>query len=377
MSEIFSKILKDKNGKVLNVGSKYTQPEWGSEVAEVEILPQTSFNSDSEVSLGGLFVFKYPTSRRLEAEKEYIVEFNGKEYILTAWEHHQTIPMNPPVEMTFTVLGNGMVANVEGVETNIPFGIVQGENHEIKDGQLKIFDGSTYATISIKAVEETIHKLPSKYVEGVGKYKQPEWGAEEVVLLPETELAFAMNDDLGMDCAFVELSQALAADTSYAISFNGTVYNCKSIAADDGSIVVGNATAIDGAGNDEPFMLLDMGGMNIVIPLDGSASATMSVVKEIAHEIPTMYLETKEPLIVNCNVQALVNGFTYEMVVEAIKQGRTVFLQSITNTALSACVGLSVRDQPVFINAYEDSISVHFINEDGAIVTRTYSPSDN
>lgn len=124
------------------------------------------------------------------------------------------------------------------------------------------------------------------------KYKQPEWGAEEVVLLPETELAFAMNDDLGMDCAFVELSQALAADASYTINFNGAVYNCKSTAAEDGSIVVGNATALGGAGNDEPFMLLDMGGMNIVIPLDGSASATMSVAISDVHKIPAAYVET-------------------------------------------------------------------------------------
>ena len=212
---------------------------------------------------------------------------------------------------------------------------------------------------------------------GGSKYKQPEWGAEEVVLLPETELAFAMNDDLGMDCAFVELSQALAADASYAINFNGTVYNCKAIASESGEIVVGNVTALGGAGNDEPFVLFDTGGMNIVIPLDGSASATMSVARETVHEISAKYLGVKEPLIVNCNVQALVNGFTYEMVVEAIKQGRTVFLKSITNTALSACVGLSVRDQPVFINADDGSISVQFIKEDGAIVTRTYSPSDN
>lgn len=170
------------------------------------------------------------------------------------------------------------------------------------------------------------------------KYKQPEWGAEEVVLLPETELAFAMNDDLGMDCAFVELSQALAADTSYTINFNGVVYNCKSIAADDGSIIVGNATALGGTGNDEPFMLLETGGMNIVVPLDGSTSATMSIAECTIHKIHAPYTVAETMCV---HVTAPLDGTitadkTYAEILEAVDAGVFVFLDVIGSNSAGA-----------------------------------------
>lgn len=210
------------------------------------------------------------------------------------------------------------------------------------------------------------------------KYKQPEWGAEEVVLLPETELAFAMNDDLGMDCAFVELSQHLAADTSYAINFNGTVYNCKSIAADDGSIVVGNATALGGAGNDEPFMLLDMGGMNIVVPLDGSTSATMSVARSDVHEIPASYLGTKDPLIVTVVKPHSQGSYdcseTAASIYAAVKSGRLVYLDIDTGLQhtdellpLMNATDRTARFGKFYINPNNISFSMYYIDDDGVL----------
>lgn len=214
------------------------------------------------------------------------------------------------------------------------------------------------------------------------KYKQPEWGVDEVVLLPETELAFAMNDDLGMDCAFVELSQALAADASYTINFNGVVYNCKAVASENGEIVVGNATVLGGAGNNEPFMLLDMGGMNIVIPLDGSASATMSVAKEITHEIPSSYLETKEPLIVTVvkknNNGKNVCSETAESIYEAVKAGRLVYLDPDTGMQVAdALIPLmnttdhSAQFGKFYINPNDVAFRTYEIDNDG-VLTESY-----
>lgn len=365
--------------------SKYKQPDWGSEFAEVEILPQTSFNSDSEVSLGGLFVIKYPTSNRLEAGKEYVVEFNGKKYVLTAWEHHHTIPTNPPVEMTFTVLGNGMVANVEGVETNIPFGIVQGENHENKDGQLKTFDGSTNVTISIKAVEETIHKLPSKYVEGAagGKYKQPEWGAETAIvdILPETELTIL--EEVG--AAMVMQEVTLTEGNVYTVNYNGTEYACTTISNGDANLLLGNAGAIDETFpvTDEPFIFMTipkeqrdqyMGAYAIAMPLDGTTSFTLFIRGEVetVYKIPSKYVDDHAPIILEYGTDGKV-PMTSGEIITAIKAGRQVYLDHLIDSAFYTFDSINDHGTPKFRYTALDHVYYATVDYRGYVTITKYS----
>lgn len=353
--------------------SKYKQPDWGSEVAEVEILPQTSFGADDAIN--GMYDLTSPALKSIEVGKEYIVNFNGTKYTCTA--QMGAFPWGDSI-----FIGNSAGTQLE--DNDEPFTVVIPPDELVSDGRFPqgivgLNDSTITAfTISIKAVDKVYHKIPGEYVGGVGKYKQPEWGAEEVVLLPETELAFAMNDDLGMDCAFVELSQALAADASYAISFNGTVYNCKSIAADDGSIIVGNATALGGAGNDEPFMLLDMGGMNIVVPLDGSTSATMSVARSDVHEIPASYLGAKDPLIVTVVNPIFGGGYncseTAASIYAAVKSGRLVYLDIDTGMQytdellpLMNATDSTARFGKFYINPNDISLHTYDIDKDGVL----------
>lgn len=151
MSEIFSKILKDKNGKVLNVGSKYQQPEWGVE-ENVVIFPEATLTIDEDA---GAAVLTAPIG--LESGKVYTVNFNGTDYECTAVaENIEGIPT--------VLLGNA--AALGGTDTSEPFFIAEHPEWVAKvQGYYALcvaLDGSATPTMSIKG--DYIHKLSSQYV---------------------------------------------------------------------------------------------------------------------------------------------------------------------------------------------------------------------
>ena len=78
MSEIFSKILKDKNGKVLNVGSKYKQPEWGVE-ENGALLPEATYEINPD--LGAAMVVT-PLNASIVDGCVYTVNYGGVDYSL-------------------------------------------------------------------------------------------------------------------------------------------------------------------------------------------------------------------------------------------------------------------------------------------------------
>lgn len=153
MSEIFSKILKDKNGKVLNVGSKYKQPEWGAEENGV-ILPEVTLTEVAE-DIGGFAVVS-PFTQPIEANRVYIIKYNGVEYPCTAIEM---------ADLGGFVLGNGAAFEVNTPNADAPFmfmalywDVAQAE------GIYAFFiplDGSESCTISVMG--NLMHTIPPEY----------------------------------------------------------------------------------------------------------------------------------------------------------------------------------------------------------------------
>ncbi len=149
MSEIFSKILKDKNGKKLNVGSKYTQPEWGVEENGV-ILPESTFTGEEELSITQPFA--------LVAGREYVVNWNGTPYKCKAEEIQG--------DTTMVAVGN-IGAATGGESTDEPFIIMCIPSELVEDmgmyGAAMAFDGSTSVTLSI--IGSVFHVIPSEHLE--------------------------------------------------------------------------------------------------------------------------------------------------------------------------------------------------------------------
>lgn len=153
MSEIFSKILKDKNGKVLNVGSKYKQPEWGADTAIVDILPETELTILSEDEPMAVIQEKVT----LVSGAVYTVNYNGTEYNCTAYASE---------DGSVVTLGNAAADG--GEDTGEPFyGGIYSDDMAAEMGFHAIIvplDGSTTFTVSIKGEVESIHTIPPEYI---------------------------------------------------------------------------------------------------------------------------------------------------------------------------------------------------------------------
>ena len=157
MSEIFSKILKDKNGKVLNVGSMYQQPEWGAETAIVDILPETTIAIPTEEPMVLLEGFT-----GLVKGNKYIVNWNGTEHTYIAVNIQDYIGYEGTTEQI--AIGNMAAAGIPGLEDDgNPYVIMT----DVEQGftMAVAFDGSTSATLSIKGEGNEIHAIPADYVE--------------------------------------------------------------------------------------------------------------------------------------------------------------------------------------------------------------------
>lgn len=141
--------------------SKYKQPDWGSEFAEVEILPQTSFGADQLQDDSWPITSALPNS--IQADKEYTINYNGKKYTCTAFK------MDDDEGVPLICMGNGSHLGEE-YASDAPFLFTElpkaaAEEYGIY-ALLTPLDGSTYATISIKAVDKVYHKIPAEYVSG-------------------------------------------------------------------------------------------------------------------------------------------------------------------------------------------------------------------
>lgn len=164
MSEIFSKILKDKNGKVLNVGSQYQQPDWGVDTTTiVDILPETTFEASEDT--GGMAPITNPLLYDLVGGNTYEVRYNGSSYSCVCFNFSDGREGSGQL-----YLGNAAAAgNEDAPATDEPFvvAIFYGTSLEENGvpGMVIPLDGSATFTLSIRGASNEMHAIPAKYVE--------------------------------------------------------------------------------------------------------------------------------------------------------------------------------------------------------------------
>lgn len=97
-----------------------------------------------------------------------------------------------------------------------------------------------------------------------------------------------------------------ASTERYVVTYNGVPYTCKAqvITGDNTFICLGNATKFGGTSNGEPFQIVQSGNVGeshygILVPLDGSTTATMELVNEwdSTRTISPSYLPSGTPYI--------------------------------------------------------------------------------
>ncbi len=334
MSEIFSKILKDKNGKVLNVGSKYQQPEWGSETAIVEILPEAQYTATAETEGAAPVMQLVP----VEAEQACTVTYNGVAYNCTA------IPVEEDGVVTQFALGNTEI--MSGGDTGEPFLCIFVASEETASqigfyGLILPLDGSETFTLSIMGEVKTYTKIPFEYITA-SKYKQPDWGIREIEnaeIMPYQ----VVNGQSTYNFTSPPTNMPVVGK-EYTVTWGGEEYKCTAMYnTTDGipMVVIGNGDIFGLQHNNEPFMFVFVypeyygeTGMTGYLTAGTSTVVDFSIrgyAKEVI-KVPLKYIERApiEPLIVelSLNGTTVVIDSDYATIRSAIESGRNVYLKN-------------------------------------------------
>lgn len=256
--------------------SKYKQPEWGADTTIVDILPETELTILEEVG-ASLIMQEVP----LTAGNVYTVNFNGTEYACATISNGSEN----------LLLGNAGAIDETFPVTDEPFIFmtIPEEQRDQYMGACAVavpLDGSETFTFAIKGDGTAYKRIPSEYI---GTYDQPKWGEEkDAVVLPETEVASTQFD--------ITTQFTLEIGKTYYVYWNGTKYSVTGRGV-GGSIAVGNVDKYMATGDTgEPFLIVTNqdtsdGVFGIVIILDGSSPATVSIMADVMHEIPGGYIE--------------------------------------------------------------------------------------
>lgn len=219
------------------------------------------------------------------------------------------------------------------------------------------------------------------------KCKQPDWGVEEgCVNLPETTVEFA--DGQGM--IVTALTQWVEVGNTYDVAWNGTTYECIGQLNDiDGTafVLLGNGEMMGAAGNGEPFMIMivpesnyaQMGASAMVMALDGSTTATLSISGDAYHRIPASYLDKAlqnsnkaHMFYVNNDGNWYANeGQTVQSVYDAINAGKTVYLNyngrifPLTQTFTTSDSGSAIYFSGTYVNSNTNEAVTHYFSVAG------------
>lgn len=124
-----------------------------TEEQQKEILPETAYETayDSNVQLQLTQLTLYDC---LESGKTYVVNFNGVEYVCTAF----------PLDDAMVFIGNGVMGDV-GDDTGEPFLFANYASSLLCDFAVNNAEqDNTTGTVSITKIEEVVHQLDEKYI---------------------------------------------------------------------------------------------------------------------------------------------------------------------------------------------------------------------
>jgi hypothetical protein len=205
-------------------------------------------------------------------------------------------------------------------------------------------------------IPATLKPIAHKYLPAGYPYAEP------TVFLPETEPVFSA--DMG---GFIIMS-GLDADMfivgqSYTVNWNGTNYETRAqLSSDNGmnAIILGDMGAMQGVPTTgEPFvvMILDaaaqaaMGIAAMVIPIDGSASVTLSIIGEILTPVDAKFLPNATVFV---DVYGTIGG-TYAN--SDSEKPENISKQSHTNAEILA---LAKMGKNVIIRNYDSETGTAF-----------------
>lgn len=228
-------------------------------------------------------------------------------------------------------------------EEFLPEGVVKTVNGSKPDekGNVSISAGGGG---SIDVTAEVGQTIVVEEVDGNGKptkwkaaeYQPRTHWTENATILPETVVE--VDPDAGMGLIPVDFT--VEGGEKYTVKYNGVDYAVECTAVEDG-MFMGNIGSL-GEGfeglpvTNDPFALMygaigedDEGNQIygwVIVPLDGSASVSLSVFGEVATKIPTKYLDKKW---VGNIASAAINGAMSEINEKQGKQG--VEIENIKN----------------------------------------------
>lgn len=361
----------DENGIVHKLSNKYIDADWMA-TSEDFIDPSVIIPEQKVTSLWS------NRQMDLQAGIVYDVHINGVIYPCEAWGSGQSVYLGNNTSLTrndypfciywaggtatsgmffhnntlespiyMKVTGHSYTVYNKLPEEFLPEGVVKTVNGSKPDenGNVSISTGGGGGG-SIDVTAEVGQTIVVEEVDDNGKptkwkaaeYQPRTHWTENATILPETVVE--VDPDAGMGLIPVEFT--VEGGKKYTVKYNGVDY-VTSCLESDGQFLLGNGGAmIEGAPvTDDPFILgyNDIGDGTlvwVVVPLDGSASVTLSVTKLVYHTIPMEYLpETKTCAVVNAQLRtdsstaAFVNGLDTTELVYAILNDLQIFVNLV------------------------------------------------
>jgi hypothetical protein len=284
----------------------------------VEILPECVFSVDT-----GMEILNTPLG--LMADEHYIAKLNGVEYSFVP-----SLVEEDGIQ--------GVAFNLDGSHPEIPFILFQYPPEvAAQDGVCWVFEPSPDSgielpfTLSITHVNETIHKLPGKFLPDGVPY------VEEGItdLLPETEASSFTHPSFGKMWR-TDVAPNLKVGETYTITYNGTPYECvcqfapSGLINDPDAVAMGNFSVVGGANTGEPFAMLVSYALQEVdiIDLVGSGTVKVKIVGngEIVHKLKDEYLpDTARVLVVQFTEREdgdlVSTSHTHQQIIDALWKG--------------------------------------------------------
>lgn len=277
--------------------------------------------------------------------KVYTVNWNGVDYDCVATDGM------PIVGEALIFLGNfdKLIGNGDN---KIPFCLVSVNGVVVVN---TFVEERADVTVSIRGFTETVTPIAKKYLPAGFPYAEP------AVFLPETTPVF--SEDAGGFVIMSGVDASMFTDgQTYTVNWNGTNYETRAMLTSDNgmnAIILGDMGAMQGVPTTgEPFavMILDaaaqasMGIAALVIPIDGSASVTLSIIGETLTPVDAKFLPNA-PVFVD--VYGTIGG-TYEGYGEKTEN---ISKQSHTNAEILALAKLGKN---VIIRNYDSETGTAF-----------------
>lgn len=147
--------------------------------------------------------------------------------------------------------------------------------------------------------------------------------------LPESKLDFNVDMGGGMMIAMVSLNANMVHGGVYKVVYNGTEYGCSGILAAGLGIACGNMSPMGGDDTGEPFVIISSGEGTMVLPLDGSTSATVSIYGMLTQKLDPKFIpiEAVEPYMIDLNahfvqgIDTMLTAPTFPELEEALRRG--------------------------------------------------------